>query len=81
MKIEKLEEVIEIVSAANEEDVKLRRRDIPSSAAEISIGTNFASICFSSLGANAVASLVDAGFDVKIGDGASIYWREEGQGE
>lgn len=81
MKVEKLKEVIEIVSEANKEDVKRRRRDMPSSAAEISIGTDFARICFSSLGANAVASLVDAGFDVEIGDGASIYWREEGQGE
>lgn len=77
MKVEKLKEVIEIVSEANEEEAKLRLRDIPSSAAEISIGTDFARICFSRLGANAVASLVDAGFDVEIGDGASIYWREE----
>lgn len=77
MKVEKLKEVIEIVSEANEEDVKLRHRDVPISAAEISIGTDFARICFSNLGANAVASLVDAGFNVEIGDGASIYWREE----
>lgn len=77
MKIEKLKEVIEIVAATNKADVKLRHRDVPISAAEISIGTDFARICFSSLGANAVTSLVDAGFDVEIGDGASIYWREE----
>lgn len=77
MKIEKLKEVIEIVSEANEEDVKLRRRDVPVSAAEISIGADFARICFGKLGANAVASLVDAGFEVEIDDGASIYWREE----
>ena len=81
MKIEKLKEVIEIVAAANEEVEERRHRDAPRSVAEISIGTDFARICFSSLGANAVASLVDAGFDVEIGDGASIYWREEGQGE
>lgn len=77
MKIEKLKEVIEIVAAANEEDVKLRHRDVPISAAEISIGTDFASICFSHLGATAVASLVGAGFEVEIGDSASIYWRGE----
>lgn len=77
MKVKKLKEVIEIVAAANEEDVKLRRRDVPSSAAEISIGAGFARICFSRLGANAVSSLVDAGFEVEIADGASIYWRGE----
>lgn len=77
MKIEKLKEVIEIVSGANEEVEKRRHRDAPSSVAEIRIGAGIASIYFSSLGASAVASLVDAGFDVEIGDGASIYWRGE----
>ena len=77
MKIERLKEVIEIVAAANEEVEKRRHRDAPSSVAEIRIGASIASIYFSSLGASAVASLVDAGFDVEIGDGASIYWRGE----
>lgn len=77
MKIEKLKEVIEIVAAANEEVEKRRHRDAPSSVAEIRIGAGIASIYFSSLGASAVASLVDAGFDVEISDGASIYWRGE----
>lgn len=81
MKIEKLEEAIEIVAAAHEADEKRRHRDAPSSVAEIRIGAGTASIYFSSLGASAVASLVDAGFDVEIGDGASIYWREAEQGE
>lgn len=75
MKVEKLKEVLEIVSEANKGDVKLRRRDMTSSTAEISIGAGFARICFSRLGANAVASLMDAGFEVEVGDGASIYWR------
>lgn len=81
MKIEKLEEVIQIVADANEEEAKLRLRDIPSSAADISIGAGFARIFFSRLSANAVASLVVAGFEVEIGDGASVYWHEEEQGE
>lgn len=77
MKIDKLKEVIEIVADANEEEKKLRHRDVPISLAEISIGAGTASICFGSLGANAVASLVDAGFEVHICDGANIYWHGE----
>lgn len=77
MKVEKLKEVIEIVSGANEEFEERRHRDAPRSVAEIRIGAGTANICFGSLGASAVASLVDAGFDVEIGDGASIYWRGE----
>lgn len=84
MKIEKLKEVIEIVADANEEEKKLRHRDVPSSLAEISIGAGTASIYFSSLDASAVASLVNAGFDVQIGEsardfssGAYVYWRKE----
>lgn len=34
MKIEKLKEAIEIVAAANEEEKKLRNRDIPDSVPE-----------------------------------------------
>ena len=46
MKVEKLKEVIEIVSAANEEDVKLRNHDVPDSVAEVRIGAGIASIHF-----------------------------------
>lgn len=42
MKIEKLKEAIEIVAAANEEEKKLRNRDIPDSVAEIRIGAGIA---------------------------------------
>lgn len=84
MKIEKIKEVIDIVAAANEADEKRRHRDVPSSVAEIRIGAGTASIYFSSLGASAVASLVNAGFDVQIGEAASnfssgayVYWRKE----
>lgn len=42
MKIKKLKEVIEIVSAANEEDVKLRNHDVPDSVAEVRIGAGIA---------------------------------------
>lgn len=81
MKIEKLEEVIEIVSAANEEEKKLRNRDIPDSVAEIRIGAGIARAHFDLLRANAVSSLVDAGFEVDIFNGAGVYWSEEEQGE
>lgn len=77
MKIEKLKEVIDIVAEANEEKKKRLHRDVPTSVAEIRIGAGTASIYFSSLGANAVASLVDAGFEVDICKGASVYWRGE----
>lgn len=84
MKVEKLKEVIEIVSEANEEVEKLRHRDAPRSVAEIRIGAGTANIYFSSLDASAVASLVNAGFDVQIGESASdfssgayVYWRKE----
>ena len=84
MKVEKLKEVIEIVSEANEEVEKLRHRDAPRSVAEIRIGAGTANIYFSSLDASAVASLVNAGFDVQIGESASdfssgayVYWHGE----
>lgn len=77
MKIEKLREVIEIVSEANEEKKKLRNHGVPNSVAEVRIGAGVASIHFDLLTANAVASLVDAGFEVDICEGASVYWRGE----
>ncbi len=78
MKINKLKEVIDIVVAANEADERRLHRDVPSSAADISIGAGIAHICFSSLRATAVTSLVDAGFEVQVCTaGASVYWREE----
>lgn len=77
MKVEKLKEVIEIVSAANEEDAKLRNHDVPDSVAEVRIGAGIASIHFDLLSANAVTSLVDAGFEVDIFNGAGVYWHGE----